>query len=222
MLGHRNKHSAPPPTNDAGEDEGLFKSIKTLYSHPQAWGQCERFLQRYLPHARREDATSTARAAELVAADPEGGSAAVSSEKVAAICGLDVLARDIQDRDDNITFFLLLAREERVSEVERLWHAAFGGEGQWKSTITFTVPHSQSGVLADVLLVFKERGVNMVNMHQCPRNPGDEKHVFCAELDGKRGDELLDEALKQLGKVVEWRWLGNWMEWAGYKHKEAK
>ncbi|KAI1180408.1 Prephenate dehydratase-domain-containing protein [Nemania sp. FL0916] len=84
--------------------------IRRIYSHPQAFGQCRAFLGTWLRGIETVDVSSTSRAAELAQADPSGESAAVSSAVAADMFGLEVLARNIEDRDDNTTRFFVLRR----------------------------------------------------------------------------------------------------------------
>jgi prephenate dehydratase len=79
-----------------------------VYSHPQALGQSAGFLARHLARAETVEVSSTSRAAELAAADPAGRSAAVASEFAGRALGLDVLARCVEDREDNTTRFFVL------------------------------------------------------------------------------------------------------------------
>ncbi|KAI0887526.1 PDT-domain-containing protein [Annulohypoxylon maeteangense] len=120
-------HPPPPPphshshSQDGDDDEGKvdekheekgfdFSHIKRIYSHPQAFGQCTKFLRQHLRGIETVDVSSTSRAAELALADESGGSAAVSSAAAAKVLGLGVLARDIEDRKDNTTRFFVLRR----------------------------------------------------------------------------------------------------------------
>ena len=56
------------------------------------------------------DVSSTSRAAQLALADTTGESAAISSAVAAEQLGLGVLARNIEDRDDNTTRFFVLRK----------------------------------------------------------------------------------------------------------------
>ncbi|KAI1769070.1 PDT-domain-containing protein [Hypoxylon sp. FL1150] len=84
--------------------------VRRVYSHPQAFGQCVQFLRGSLRGVETIDVSSTSRAAELARADASGESAAVSSAAAAQLLNLDVLARNIEDRDDNTTRFFVLRR----------------------------------------------------------------------------------------------------------------
>jgi prephenate dehydratase len=89
--------------------------VCTVHSHPQALGQCARFLAEQLPAAAIVSAASTADAVRAVA---EGGSlagsaphAAIGSRHAATLYGASVLAEGIEDDAENATRFAWLARE---------------------------------------------------------------------------------------------------------------
>ncbi len=82
-----------------------FEPYTEAYSHPQAFGQTTNFVGKYLRGVGAVDVTSTSKAAELAASDQTGTSAAVAGEIAADMNGLDILARCIEDRDDNTTRF---------------------------------------------------------------------------------------------------------------------
>lgn len=103
-------------------------SIRAVGSHPAALAQCARFLGAR-PHVTTHEAFDTAGAARqlaaLVGGAPRGLStpwyaevpnaspeclAAIASESAAERHGLVVLARDVQDRADNATHFVVVAR----------------------------------------------------------------------------------------------------------------
>lgn len=84
--------------------------VKRVYSHPQAFGQTAKFFATYLKGVETIEVSSTSKAAELAAADATGSSAAVAGEVAGEMAGLDVLARCIEDREDNTTRFFVLRR----------------------------------------------------------------------------------------------------------------
>ncbi|RUP45518.1 Prephenate dehydratase-domain-containing protein [Jimgerdemannia flammicorona] len=70
-------------------------AIKKVYSHPQALGQCKRYLDTHHPVAERIPVTSTSAAAELAAR--ETGAAAICSLVCAELYGLNVREQNIED-----------------------------------------------------------------------------------------------------------------------------
>ena len=90
--------------------------LDTLYSHSVALQQCSRFIG-----ARGLNAVShynTAVAARYVAQRMMANEAAIASEACAARYGLEVLARDVSDRPDNVTRFVLLSRSDASSGLQ--------------------------------------------------------------------------------------------------------
>ncbi len=87
-----------------------LSEIETILTHPQVPGQCERFLRRELAHATVLPATSTAEAVRTVAEGRRRGQAALGTVLAAEIYGATVLREGVQDRDDNETRFVWVAR----------------------------------------------------------------------------------------------------------------
>ena len=89
--------------------------VTRVVSHPQATAQCARFLRERLPRAERVAAASTAEAVRTVAAGAEPW-AAIGSRLAGELYGGEVLAEAIEDRDDNLTRFVWLARREAAPQ----------------------------------------------------------------------------------------------------------
>ncbi|KAK9474021.1 Prephenate dehydratase, partial [Dipodascopsis tothii] len=81
-------------------------AVTRLVTHPQAWGQCTRWLAGNFTHARRDDVDSTSRAAEIAAAEP--GTLAIASRAAMAVHNVEAYAERIQDFLGNYTIFVLL------------------------------------------------------------------------------------------------------------------
>lgn len=83
--------------------------VRRVHSHPAALAQCRAFFAAH-PTVEVIEAYDTAGAAELISTLGRKDVAAIAPARAAAIYGLTVLARDIQDRADNTTRFAILAR----------------------------------------------------------------------------------------------------------------
>jgi len=69
--------------------------IKRIYSHPEAFGQCQRWLDANMKGVERVHVSSTAHAAEM--ASKELGTAAICSHVCSDLFGLNILHRNIED-----------------------------------------------------------------------------------------------------------------------------
>jgi prephenate dehydratase len=84
--------------------------IDSVLSHPQVPGQCSLFLRSELAHARVLAATSTAEAVRTVTSERRREQAALGTVLAAQIYGGTVIREGVQDREDNQTRFVWLAR----------------------------------------------------------------------------------------------------------------
>lgn len=206
-----------PPASSASSEETSLAHVKRVYSHPQAWGQVTRFMRERLRGIETIDVSSTSRAAALAKADATGSSAAVSSALAAEVQGLEVLARNIEDRDDNTTrFFVLRKTDTTTTEPETKAGEGAGGEGKkYKSLVSFTVPHSAPGALADVLDCFRAGGLNLTSINSRPSLREPFQYVFFVEFEGHRYDDpegRVRGVLEGIARVAQsWRWLGSWV-----------
>jgi len=142
----------------------------------------------------------------MVKEDPTGTSAAIASVIAAEIQGLDILARSIEDRQDNTTRFMILRKGVDP--------AAANSVAKTKSLITFTVDHQRPGALSSVLDCFQVRGINLTSINSRPTRIIPFQYIFFVEFEGSKlnadGDKVKD-VLAALDKfVITWRWLGSW------------
>ncbi|CAN6457512.1 unnamed protein product [Victoria cruziana] len=93
------------------------EEIKRVLSHPQALSQCELALGKL--GVIRENIDDTAGAAQIIAAKRTRDTGAIASARAAQIYGLDIIAENIQDDLDNVTRFLILAREPIIPRTDR-------------------------------------------------------------------------------------------------------
>lgn len=217
----------PNPSASRAQPLHSLSHIKKLYSHPQAWGQCKTFLSCHLKGVERQDVSSTSRAAELVAADETGTTAAISSGIAAQMHKVDFLAKDIEDDSENCTRFLILKKlqpQEDTDGATSQTAAALDGDadgpenhsnGQlipsFKSLLSLTISHTDPGALADALAVFKTHGLNLTSINPRPSGEAPWHYIFFVEFQGKRGQQAVNQALEELDRVVRgWRWLGSW------------
>lgn len=205
---------APRPAEPRTHPLKNIQHIKVLYTHPQAWGQCEAFLSTYLKHAERRDASSTSKAAELASKDPTKTAAAIASRVAAKINGLDILAEGIEDRDDNTTRFLVLRKNHDPEDDSILKPLPVGHNKQgWKTIISFTTdPRSRSAV-ADAFAIFNLNKLNLIKVDSRPSQIVSWHNTFLVEVEKKDGDDLalLRRAREQLSAVaIDCKWLGTW------------
>ena len=83
-----------------------MKSITKIYAHNQTLLQCDEWISKNLSSVQRLSSDSNAQAAVLVKDDKDA--ACIANEVCAKIYGLNILARNIHDIQNNTTRFLIL------------------------------------------------------------------------------------------------------------------
>ncbi|MCJ1472899.1 prephenate dehydratase [Lambiella insularis] len=210
-------HQTPSPAKPRAQPLTDIRHIKRIYSHPQAFGQCEAFLSTFLKGVERQEVSSTSKAAEVVSEDSSGTLAAISSRVAAQINSLDVLAKGIEDRDDNTTRFFILRRSSNSGSFCMPDAPQLGREEQaWKTLVHFTIDHRSAGALADALLVFKTYSLNLTSINSRPSRITPWHYIFFVEFEGRReprGHGKVNEALSMLQtKTEDYRWHGSWSD----------
>lgn len=160
--------------------------ISMVTSHPQALGQCRRFLERCLPGAEQVAALSTAAAVQSVAAGEERHIAAIGPSRAAELYGASVLAHDIQDVRANVTRFVALARED---------HPPTGDD---KTSLGFTVKANVPGALHGIMAELKHENLQMTKAESRPTKGWLGDYVFLVDLEGHREDPPLARALARI------------------------
>lgn len=162
--------------------------VTHVLSHPVALAQCQKFLQ---SHSSMEAVVfyDTAGAAREVATAADPTRAAIAARGAASRYGLDVLAGDIEDRHDNQTRFLVVARP--------------GGGLPWnppeeggRRTALLVEASNTPGSLVRILVPFSDRGINLSKIES---RPGMEpwSYRFFIEVDTDASTPEASEALAE-------------------------
>ena len=160
--------------------------IRAVVSHPQASGQCGRFLREALPGVPVVAARSTADAVRQVAGGFESGAAAIGTRGAAARYGCIVLREDVEDDPGSETRFVWIARAgtepdpgDRFKTALVFWGAGSSGPG-W---------------LVRCLAEFAERDVNLTRIESRPRRQRLGEYMFFLDLDGRAEDAAVASAI---------------------------
>jgi prephenate dehydratase len=173
--------------------------IKTVGGHPQAQGQCRRWLAGNLPGAEWMPASSNAEAARQ-AADGEIG-AALAGAFAADRYGLAVLATAVNDVAHAVTRFVVVSRPGPVP-------AATGAD---RTSLVAFLRADHPGALMELLTEFAVRGINLTRIESRPTGDGLGKYCFSIDCEGHLDDARVGEALMGLRRVcAEVKFLGSY------------
>jgi prephenate dehydratase len=176
-------------------------ALTTVESHPVALAQCTRWLRAH-PSIVVRAAYDTAGAARDVAARGDARAAAIAGGRAATRYDLDILAANIEDRSDNQTRFLLVARAPRTLVPNT----------PARTALLITTPNIPGALLR----VLEPLAAHAINMSKLESRPADEPwhYRFFLELDHSAGDPSLSAALEQLrGATESLRVLGTYSRW---------
>lgn len=163
--------------------------IERVCAHEQALAQCRGWLREYLPHVELIGVSSNAVGARR--ARDERGTAAIGGEAAAEVYDLGFLYRNIEDRPDNATRFLVIGRE------------LLAASGEDKTTIMVSTSGTAgaAGVLHSLLQPFAVHGINMTRIESRPSRKKNWDYVFFVDLDGHAGKAPLTDALQELEAI---------------------
>jgi len=159
---------------------GPLDEVTKVYSKPEVFAQCQKWLDATGLHAKVVPISSTAAAAKRAADEPDV--AAIASELAAEVFGLSRIAEFVEDEPDNVTRFLIIGT------------ASLKPTGADKTSILFGAGH-QPGALASVLEVFSRAGLNMTRIESRPNRRKRWDYYFFVDLEGHASEEPMATAL---------------------------
>ncbi len=175
--------------------DARLKDIREVRSHPQALAQCAGFFAAN-KNVRPVTWYDTAGAARDLAESPEPGVAAIASEAAAAIYGLRILKRRLQDRRLNFTRFLAVTRGS-----SRAQPTTGDAKAPRKTSLTFIPLRNRPGVLHAVTGVFASRGIDLTKIESRPDPDNPFDYRFYLDAAGNAKEAPLKDALAELKKL---------------------
>ncbi len=126
--------------------------------------------------------------------------AALGTPLAATIYGGTVLREGVEDRDDNVTRFVWLARAGEGAQPP----LRGGVGGEWKVSLVFWGAGAERpGWLVRCLDEFARRDINLTKIESRPLRRELGSYMFFADLAGRLGDAVIDEAIAGLDAMCE-------------------
>lgn len=150
-----------------------LEGVKTVYSKPEVFAQCQRWLSETNLMQKTIPVASTSKAAELAKQEP--GAAAIGSRLASELYDLMIICENIEDNANNVTRFFVIGR-----------HSA-QPTGDDKTSVVFTT-RDEPGALVDVLDAIRQGGVNMSFIESRPSKKRNWEYFFFVDLIGHRRD----------------------------------
>ncbi len=175
--------------------------IKRVTTHPAAHTQCRGFVDRELPGAVVIAASSTAAAAQEVAAPASPYDAAISPAIAGEFYGLVEIASNIGDRSDTVTRFIRVSPPGPLPEPT----------GADRTSLVAYLQDDHPGALLAMLSEFAVRGVNLTRIESRPTGDGIGHYFFHFDCEGHVAEARVGEAISGLRRLSsDIRFLGSY------------
>lgn len=160
-----------------------LSDIRTVYSHPQSLMQSAKYLESH--DWQQISMQNNAFAAKKVAQEQDKTQAAIAGEHAAAVYGLQVLQRGVNDSGINSTRFIIVTNQKIFRKDAK------------KVSICFEVPH-ESGSLYHMLSHFIYNNLNMTKIESRPIEDRAWEYRFFIDFEGNLADGAVKNALRGL------------------------
>ncbi len=160
-----------------------IEQVKRIYSKTEPFAQCRQWLRSHMAHAQLTEVSSTARAAEMAAAEPD--SAALCPALAAEMNGLPILVEHTEDNPSNRTRFLVLGYNEPEPT------------GRDKTSVMFSV-HNRSGELFRAMAAFEKYDVNLTMIESRPAKVAAWDYIFYMDVQGHIREKNVAKAVSLL------------------------
>ncbi|WP_430034973.1 prephenate dehydratase [Neorhizobium sp. BT27B] len=162
--------------------------IRTVHSHIHALGQCRKIIRSN--GWKAVVAGDTAGAAKLVSEMGDRSMAALAPRLAADLYGLEILAENVEDSENNVTRFVILSRDEA-------WATREDPAEVIVTTFVFNVRNIPAA-LYKALGGFATNGINMTKLESYQIGGKFIATQFYADVQGHPDDPALRRALEEL------------------------
>ncbi|MCL6708682.1 prephenate dehydratase [Pseudomonas sp. R2.Fl] len=164
------------------------EEIKTVHSHIHALGQCRQIIRSngWKPVV----AGDTAGAAKLVAEKGDRTMAALAPRLAADLYGLEIIAENVEDTENNVTRFVVLSRDEELPQRST-------ADELFVTTFVFNVRNIPAA-LYKALGGFATNGINMTKLESYQIGGKFVATQFYADIEGHPHDAPVERALEEL------------------------
>lgn len=170
--------------------------VRRVYSHPKALAQCRQWLKRNLPNARLVPTSSTSEAAKIAKNKP--GSAAIASSLAAEHYDLPIVAKQIEDRPNNMTRFVIVGQRASRPSGDDITSLLFEAK-------------EEPRMLTQVFDTLNGRGLRVFRLAERPARGRNWSYNYFVDLVGHASQSDMQSAIRTLRyKGLDPRWLGSY------------
>ena len=162
---------------------GKLEEIDTVYSHPQALGQCRDFIQKH--HMKTVPTYDTAGSVRIIKEIGKNSNSCIASKTASEIYQMPVIEENIADTTNNYTRFLVLSKNESQET------------GKDKTSIIFSIKH-EPGSLFRIIENFHDFNVNLTKIESRPTKAKNWEYNFYVDFEGHAKNQQISEMLEKI------------------------
>ena len=155
-------------------------STDTVYSHPQALGQCRKFIQEH--KLKTIPTYDTAGSVRIIKDLNKKNISCIASKRASEIYQVPIIREGIEDNANNYTRFLVLSKKPQDGD---------------KTSIIFSVKH-EAGALFSILKEFNDHNVNLTKIESRPNKSTPWEYNFYMDFDGTKEDPAIQGILEKI------------------------
>lgn len=167
-----------------------------VFAHSHGLAQCKQFIAKH--HLVANPTTSNAAACR----DVQAGQVALGPSLCADLYQLTAVAQGVQDFDGAHTEFLVIAPRQTVQAMNARQREV--SDAEFETIITFIPLVTGSGVLANLLDVIRDAGLNMTSFMSRPIKGRDGTYSFIATLDAAPWEAKFKSVIKEIVEHGDW------------------
>ena len=162
---------------------GSIGDIDTVYSHPQALGQCRQFIQEN--SLKTIPSYDTAGSVKIIKGLNKNNVACIASKDAAEIFDVPIIQEGIEDNANNYTRFLIFSKEKSNTTENS------------KTSIIFSIKH-ESGTLYQIINEFYQQKINLTKIESRPNKNTTWEYNFYVDFEGHQDDSTIKDVLQKL------------------------
>jgi prephenate dehydratase len=162
---------------------GKLDEVDTVYSHPQALGQCRKFIEEH--NMKTIPSYDTAGSVKIVKELNKRNCASIASKVAAEIYEMPIISSNITNNLNNYTRFLILSKTNSPIT------------GNDKTSIIFSIKHEPRSLFR-IIENFHKNNVNLTKIESRPTKTNTWEYNFYVDFEGHKEDSKISEMLEKI------------------------
>lgn len=162
---------------------GKLEEVDTVYSHPQALGQCRDFIQKH--NMRTVPTYDTAGSVRIIKEINKANISCIASKSASQIYQMPILSEKITNDLNNYTRFLVLSKKTSAET------------GNDKTSIIFSITH-EPGSLFRIIENFQKHNINLTKIESRPTKSTNWEYNFYVDFEGHSKNPHISKMLEEI------------------------